>query len=150
MSEKSVDINTLWLLWEFVSVIKPKFIRIAEQQGITIQQLHLLGTLDKETPTPMSKLAIGLACDASNITGLVDRLSIIGYVKRVECETDRRIKMVLLTEKGASLQERIKEEFFKSCHSTIEGILSPGELHDFQQILQKLLAATQQQAHDVK
>jgi len=149
MSEKSIDTNTLWLLWEFVSAIKPKFIRIAEQHGITLQQLHLLGTLDKETPTPMSKLAAGLACDASNVTGLVDRLSNTGFVKRVDCETDRRIKMVLLTEEGFRMQKLIKDDFFESCHSTIEDTLTPAELEHFRAALTKLLKATQQQI-DVK
>ena len=148
MSEKSIDTNTLWLLWEFVSAIKPKFIRIAEQHGITLQQLHLLSALDREIPTPMSKLAVGLACDASNVTGLVDRLSNTGFAKRVECETDRRIKMVLLTEEGASMQKLIKEDFFKSCRSAIEDELTLEELESFQSILHKLLQANQ--LHDVK
>ena len=149
MSDKSIDTNTLWLVWEFVSTIKPKFIRIAEQHGITLQQLHLLGTLDITTPTPMSKLATGLACDASNVTGLVDRLSNTGFAKRVDCQSDRRIKMVLLTEKGAEMQKRIKEDFFRSCRSTIEDALTPAELESFQATLHKLIV-TAQTPTDVK
>lgn len=139
MTKKDSEQNALWLLWEFVSIIKPKFIRIAEQHGLTLQQLHVLIVLKAADSTPMSKLAASLACDASNITGLVDRLSILGFVERCECERDRRIKMIALTEKGKSIQQNIKNDFIESCRWVIDDALDAQETDQFVAILNKLL-----------
>jgi DNA-binding MarR family transcriptional regulator len=51
-------------------------------------------------PLPMRALAGLLACDASNITGLVDRLEAQGLVSRHLNPADRRVKNVVATEKG--------------------------------------------------
>ena len=51
-------------------------------------------------PVPMSALADALHCDNSNITGIVDRLEAAGLAERRPSERDRRVKAVVLTEKG--------------------------------------------------
>src|SRR2546430_16493675 len=42
--------------------------------GLTFSQAHALRLLDPERPLPMSSLAERLFCDASNVTGIPDRL----------------------------------------------------------------------------
>ena len=42
--------------------------------GLGFAQAHALRMLDPEEPLPMSALAERLFCDASNVTGIVDRL----------------------------------------------------------------------------
>src|SRR4029079_10546887 len=42
--------------------------------GLTFVQAHALRLLDPEQPIPMSALAEKLFCDASNVTGIADRL----------------------------------------------------------------------------
>src|SRR2546423_7707573 len=42
--------------------------------GLTFSQAHALRLLDPERPLPMSSLAERLFCDASNVTGIADRL----------------------------------------------------------------------------
>ncbi|MFJ3104088.1 MarR family winged helix-turn-helix transcriptional regulator [Streptomyces sp. NPDC086835] len=70
----------------------------AAVQGLTMTQAKMLILLRK--PLPMRALAGLLACDASNITGLVDRLEAHGLVSRHLDPADRRIKNVVATEKG--------------------------------------------------
>ena len=65
------------------------------------------------TPVPMSALAGIMACDASNVTGIVDKLESRGLLVRQGDESDRRVKMLVMTEKGRELQERMRERF--SC-----------------------------------
>jgi DNA-binding MarR family transcriptional regulator len=57
----------------------------------------------------MSVLAGYLACDASNVTGLVDRLEGRGLVERRSAEHDRRVKLLCLTELGAEVRRRLME-----------------------------------------
>ncbi len=55
----------------------------------------------------MSELASQMHCDNSNITGIIDRLEDRGLVQRRAAEHDRRVKHLLLTERGADLRERL-------------------------------------------
>ena len=55
----------------------------------------------------MSALAGSLQCDASNVTGIVDRLESRGLIERRSSPEDRRMKMIAVTEEGQRLREQI-------------------------------------------
>jgi DNA-binding MarR family transcriptional regulator len=55
----------------------------------------------------MSVLADALICDASNVTGIVDKLESRGLIVRQSAENDRRIKMLAITPKGRELRQRL-------------------------------------------
>ena len=55
----------------------------------------------------MRRLVERLGCDASNVTGIVDRLETRGLVERTACPHDRRIRIVRLTPRGAKIRARI-------------------------------------------
>jgi DNA-binding MarR family transcriptional regulator len=57
----------------------------------------------------MSALAGVLSCDASNVTGIVDRLEGRGLVERRGAEGDRRVKALATTRAGAALRRRLLE-----------------------------------------
>jgi DNA-binding MarR family transcriptional regulator len=63
--------------------------------------------LQLATPLPMNELAAVLACDNSNVTGLVDRLEARGLVARQANPDDRRVKRVVLTTAGSRLREQL-------------------------------------------
>src|SRR5215212_10642855 len=75
--------------------------------GLGFAQAHALRMLDPEEPRPMSALAERLFCDASNVTGLVDRLERRGLVERRSAEGDRRVKALTLTAAGVELREEV-------------------------------------------
>ena len=58
---------------------------------------------------PMGQLAEILACDASNVTGLVDRLESRGLVRRQPSAEDRRSKVLELTPAGVRLRSIVLE-----------------------------------------
>ena len=55
----------------------------------------------------MGKLAEAMACDASNVTGLVDRLESRGLVRRRADVSDRRVKVLELTPFGVRLRSSV-------------------------------------------
>jgi DNA-binding MarR family transcriptional regulator len=55
----------------------------------------------------MAELACKHSCDASNITGLVDRLEARGLIERTSSAQDRRLKMIAVTPAGAELRQRL-------------------------------------------
>ena len=75
--------------------------------GLTFPQAHALRLLDPDRPLPMSAIAERLVCDASNVTGIADRLEARGYVERRSAEGDRRIKVLALTPAGVKVRERV-------------------------------------------
>ncbi len=57
----------------------------------------------------MSGLAKRLQCDASNITGIVDRLEARQLIERVVVPDDRRAKLLQITEVGSAIIESMLE-----------------------------------------
>src|SRR6476660_5115238 len=72
-------------------------------------QCHVLHLIEPGRPLPMGRLADTLACDASNVTGLVDRLESRGLVRRRPSATDRRVKVLDLTPSGSRLRTQLLE-----------------------------------------
>ena len=66
--------------------------------------LHLI---EPDRPLPMGRLADTLSCDASNVTGLVDRLESRGLIRRRASAADRRVKVLELTPAGSRLRAQL-------------------------------------------
>jgi len=95
-------------LFELIQDRMRHFPLLAAEFELSPVQAHMLRTLGYG-PQPMSAVADYLSCDASNVTGLVDRLESRGLVERRNAEHDRRVKMLCLTEAGAEVRRRLME-----------------------------------------
>lgn len=92
------------LLMRFYFVQRRHLPDWAAQFGLSQVQCHVLHLIEPEQPVPMSRLADVLSCDASNVTGLVDRLEARGLLQRRPAPGDRRVKVLELTPAGARLR----------------------------------------------
>ena len=79
---------------------------IAEEYDLTLMQLYTMHAIAEEHRT-MGKMAQAIRCDASNVTGIIDKLVTMGLVTRQEDINDRRIKTVQLTSEGSMLLHQI-------------------------------------------
>lgn len=95
------------LVVQFSLSLKSWWVGLCAEFDLTPMQGHALRTLHPDRPMAMSTLAEVLACDASNVTGIVDKLESRGLIARQGAEHDRRIKMLAVTEKGRSLREQL-------------------------------------------
>ena len=86
---------------------RPWFMAVCAEFDLTPGQLQALKALDPAEPVPMRNLAEALACDNSNVTGIVDRLEERGLVERRTAPHDRRVKMLVVTPGGADLRAAI-------------------------------------------
>ena len=77
-----------------------------EEFDLTPTQAHLMREL-APAPCPMGELAGRLACDASNVTGLTDRLEARGLVERRSAPGDRRVRVLALTDEGEQVQRAL-------------------------------------------
>ena len=95
------------LHWAMVSN-KQRFMAMGREFDLAPQQMIALRFLGGG-PRAMGELAVYLSCDSSNITGITDRLEERGLVKREPDPEDRRVKMLVLTDKGDKLRAKITE-----------------------------------------
>src|SRR3954466_26224 len=97
------------LIAELFTSQRTRFLAIASEFDLAPAQLGALKALDPDDPVPMRELAEALACDNSNVTGIVDRLENRGLVERRASKAARRVKMLVVTEAGADVRRRVKE-----------------------------------------
>ncbi len=134
--ENPAEQSPAWLLIRYSIPAKLAFAKTAEQFGLTYMQLLTLCLVAscKEGPA-MQGVTATLGCDASNVTGLVDKLVIQGFLKRSESPHDRRAKVVTLTSKGEKTRLDALQEF---ARTDIFNDLTPEELATLTRILGKL------------
>lgn len=75
MSGTAFDAWRAWqLLVKFFFAQREHLPSVAEAFRLSPVQCHVLHLIEPDRPLPMGRLAETLGCDASNVTGLVDRL----------------------------------------------------------------------------
>jgi DNA-binding MarR family transcriptional regulator len=91
----------------------------------------------------MRRLSDVFMCDASTITGLVDRLEARGIIHRQSQPNDRRIKLIALTPEGAALKAAIQAKTEAAESERLNHVLSPAERRTLHELLARVLASPQ-------
>lgn len=124
-------------LLALVDLLRARIAVVAAELGLTPQQAILLRQLGQ--PRAMCEVAAILACDRSNVTGLVDRLEDRGLVERVGDPRDRRMKRLRLTAEGAAQAAAVQARMFADSPSTAD--LDADERRSLLALLRKLTPA---------
>lgn len=130
------------LIFAIAEQMSSYFERAVSELGLTQAQGRLI--MELRDPATMRTLAEQLHCDASNITGLVDRMEERGWVRRRLDPTDRRVRWVELTRQGASLLEQVEARVAADRPSVL-GLPEPDQatLH---RLLQRVLEMEESRA----
>jgi DNA-binding MarR family transcriptional regulator len=112
---------------------KSAAVQLAEEEGLTRMQLFALYSVAHSGGLAMGQVADVLQCDASNVTGIVDRMVAQDLVIRTESARDRRAKTIQLTAKGEKVVaqlssllptklgcDRLNDEERQSLHGIIQ------------------------------
>jgi DNA-binding MarR family transcriptional regulator len=91
------------LLFRLTGDLRRRFTDRCADFDLSFAQAMALRELDQ--PLPMRELAQRLCCDASNVTGIVDRLEARGLVERRMTPKDRRVKHLVLTDAGRTVRQ---------------------------------------------
>ena len=101
------------LMFQLVTSHRAHVLAAMAELGLSPMQAYVLRLLEPGRPVAMRHLARALSCDASNVTGIVDRLEARGLIERRGAPRDRRVKMLVLTDEGratrAELGKRMSE-----------------------------------------
>jgi len=92
-------------------------------------------------PVAMRDLAERFACDASYITELVDGLEEQGLATRQPHPTDRRVRTVVLTDKGAWARQSVQEVMWRVPE--VFSVLTAAEQRQLRDLVRKLVDADQ-------
>lgn len=94
--------------------------KVMSSEGLTPNDVRALMALAPSEGRTMSDLAEAWSCDASNATFIVDRLEERELAERRTVATDRRVKLVVLTARGAAIRGRILQRFFEPPPELLE------------------------------
>jgi DNA-binding MarR family transcriptional regulator len=102
------EAEELWpLIVELLLTARGWWMALCSELELTAAQGHALRALDPDRPVAMSALADAMWCDASNVTGIVDKLESRGLIERQGADHDRRIKQLAVTDQGRHLRDRL-------------------------------------------
>ena len=115
--------------------MKQETTRKAADWDMSVAQVRALYALRE--PLSMRELAERLYLDPSNLTVLVDRLEELGLVERQADADDRRVKRLVITEKGVHFSEEIIEAVF--VESSVFDVLDADEQRQLLGLLAKMV-----------
>lgn len=92
--------------------IRDKMSSFFDDEHITPQQFNILRILRGSHPTPLSTLQIRerMLDKMSDTSRIVDRLIVKKLVKKVTCQSDRRLVDITITEEGLELLDRLDHQ----------------------------------------
>lgn len=99
-------------LYQLVEALRGEHEEAAAAAGLTAPQATILMLLSE--PTSMRHFAERMGCDASNITGIVDRLEAKQLVVRSVDRADRRVKRIARTPEGDAAVSRFQKELVRA------------------------------------
>jgi len=138
MSEKYAQ-TISWQLLQLMFQNKHRLYEIAEKYELTTMQSAALTMLSPDSPKAMRAISDYFMCDASTVTGLVDRMEARQLITRSNHPTDRRVKLLSLTDMGLKVKESIVNETLEAEDERLKKILSEEERAQLQNLLSKLL-----------
>ncbi|MEM7582852.1 MAG: MarR family transcriptional regulator [Acidobacteriota bacterium] len=113
-------------------------------EGITAGQHGVLLVLSGDDGVPITTIADKLKMGKSSLTGLVDRMSDRGLVRRAACPTDGRVQLVTIEPAGRELLDRRKAHVKR----TNERLLAPFSSAE-QETIERFLRHVADNASDI-
>jgi DNA-binding MarR family transcriptional regulator len=123
------------MLRQLLRTERRRFLAVASKFDLHPAQAGALLHMEPGSGMPMHELATILACDNSNVTGIVDRLEARGLVARRPYARDRRVKHIVLTPEGADLRERLRARMAEAPEALRR--LSPADQRVLRDVLRR-------------
>jgi DNA-binding MarR family transcriptional regulator len=117
---------------------KRQMFAASEMRELTPVQGMLLVSMKPGSVRTMNELAEMMGCDASNMTGLIDRLEANDYIERTADPEDRRVKKIQLSDHGCQCRDSLLDELCKAEALDLNR-LTDEEVRTLQSIISKLV-----------
>lgn len=132
-------------LYQCVNMMQKTGNRVFEEEGLTTQQLAILGGLAREKAKggmSIGALAQYLMVSRQNLSGVISRMERDGHVIVAQSGQDRRSRVVTLTEAGRHVWQVLAQPKVRAYHDAILADFSVNDithtLHYLLKILEKM------------
>jgi len=123
--------------------LKPYGLTVAGWSAIAALAELRRGVGEHEAPGPsQTALAQQLGVDGATLVTTIDRLTAAGLIERIPSQQDRRVKLVVLTQEGREMEDKLREHADAMRREALAH-LNPGEvamavnvLEQWQQVLE--------------
>jgi len=128
----------VWLvLWKAAHAIEQNAIRSVSGLGLGLSDFAVLKMLLHKGPQPVNIIGRKILLTSGSITAAVDRLESRDLLRRTSDPSDRRSRIVQLTEKGRNLIERAFQKHAQDMQQTM-AVLRSGERAELVRLLKKV------------
>ena len=128
----------LWLLlWKASKAVEAHAQRSVNTTGLCLSDFGVLEALLHKGPLPIGALGKKVLLSSGSMTAAVDRLERSGLVERAAASTDRRARIVHLTEEGSKLIRRMFAEHERDMERVFSRLDKP-ERNALASLLRKL------------
>ncbi|CDG66030.1 MAG: hypothetical protein PWQ15_1247 [Methanobacterium sp.] len=115
-------------------------LRKGDLKEYTLRQLYYIELIDKNQGISVSELAKKLEVKKSTVSIAINQLIDLGIVNKIQSDSDKRFYFLQLTSKGNQIMEMHKQ-IHKNTIKKISKLLSPEEIENFVQIVNKITAS---------
>ena len=128
----------VWLvLWKAAHAIEQNAIRSVSGLGLGLSDFAVLEMLLHKGPQPVNIIGRKILLTSGSITAAVDRLESRDLLRRTSDPSDRRSRILQLTEKGRNLIERAFQKHAQDMQQTM-AVLRSGERAELVRLLKKV------------
>lgn len=136
MNNKSEQINTLLVeLFNDILHIEEKVLKNSQMKDLSITEMHTIDAIGTDGSRTMGEIANDLRITVGTLTSAINRLIKKEYVVRSRTETDRRVVLVSLTDKGMEAY-KVHRDFHKEM---VDNVLDGFDENE-QEVLSKVLS----------
>jgi MarR family transcriptional regulator, temperature-dependent positive regulator of motility len=118
---------------------------VTRPHGLSPVEFAILAAIDDAPGIDQKSLAARLAIDAVTTSKLIDRMEQVRLVRRSADASDRRARVLVLTEAGARLRAEIIPKF-RAAHARLMSALSPAQQKQFLEMLVVLIESNESYA----
>jgi len=103
-------------------MIRTEYNRAMKPLGLSSPQLRMIMQLRRSDGLTQSKIATLLSVGMVTVSGLVDRMAASGWIERRSDPTDRRRKLIYLTDKAHAIDQQVFSKGFELTQKTLNNL----------------------------
>ncbi|MBW7457250.1 MarR family winged helix-turn-helix transcriptional regulator [Paenibacillus sepulcri] len=135
--EHQASLKLFVVLSKAYRAVMDRAVKDMKQQGLSPSEFTILEVLYTKGRIPLQQIGEKILVTSGSITYNIDKLEKKALLRRVPCETDRRVIFAEITEAGNMLFDRIFPKHADTIHSVMHA-LSLEEKQETIEIIKKL------------
>lgn len=135
--EQSVSLKLFVVLSKAYKTVMDRAVKDIKQHRLAPSEFMILEVLYHKGKVPLQQIGDKILVTSGSMTYNIDKLENKGLLKRVPCETDRRVIFAEITAEGNKLFDQIFPEHAAALDSAMNA-LSPEEKQTAIELLKKL------------